>query len=79
MSCRCEVYASQAAAKDLTEDDINRYYQLDIELMPEALPQFYKSSILEKGGCKGLQVRTSVRVSSRFAAINIIVGKYAGF
>lgn len=57
--CRGLLYSEKSAAKDLTQQDVNRYYQLDARLMPEAFADFYQGTLLEKGGCKGLQVRLS--------------------
>ncbi|KAL3151146.1 hypothetical protein ABBQ38_013010 [Trebouxia sp. C0009 RCD-2024] len=43
------------SAKDLGGEDGGLYYPLNAALMPEAFQDFYKGTISEKGGCKGLQ------------------------
>lgn len=47
------------AGKDLGGDDGGLYYPLNAALLPEAFQDFYKGTLAEKGGCKGLQVRPS--------------------
>lgn len=44
------------AGKDLGGDDGGLYYPLNAALLPEAFKDFYKGTLTEKGGCKGLQV-----------------------
>ena len=61
------LYSEKGAAKDLTQQDVNRYYQLNAQLMPEAFVEFYQGTLLEKGGCKALQVGLSDHVSCRVA------------
>lgn len=43
-------------AKDLGTEDGGLYYPLNAALLPEAFQDFYKETLIEKGGCKGLQV-----------------------
>lgn len=43
-------------AKDLGAEHGGLYYPLNGALLPEAFQDFYKGTLTEKGGCKGLQV-----------------------
>ncbi len=61
---RSHVY-SEATVTELGPDDVNRYYGLTPERIPEAFLPFYaeaakrRESVTDKGGCKGLRVRSS--------------------
>ena len=57
--CRNTLYTDRAA-KDLTYEDSDLYYPLNAALLPEAFPDFYKGTLTEKGGCKGLQVTACI-------------------
>lgn len=46
-------------AKDLGAEDGGLYYPLNAALLPEAFQDFYTGTLIEKGGCKGLQVHGS--------------------
>lgn len=56
------------SAKDLGGEDGGLYYPLNAALMPEAFQDFYKGTISEKGGCKGLQVRSDLHVFYMFGS-----------
>lgn len=56
LSCRNWIYSQKSAAADLTPEDVNRYYRLNRDLLPEAFQEFYEGILVDKGGCKALQV-----------------------
>lgn len=53
------MYADKPA-KDLGVEDGGLYYPLNAAMLPEAFQDFYKGTLIEKGGCKGLQVHDSI-------------------
>lgn len=56
---RRHLYSAQNAAKDLTQKDVNLYYRLNAQSVPEAFPDFYQGTLMEGGGCKALHDETS--------------------
>lgn len=57
--CRRHLYSAKTAAKDLTQNDVNLYYRLNAQSVPEAFPDFYQGTLVEGGGCKALHVSLS--------------------
>ena len=53
--CRSLIYCDPATT-ELGEEDVNLYYGINTDNIPEAFSDFYKGSLTEDGGCKGLQV-----------------------
>ncbi len=43
----------------MTQQDVNLYYRLNAQSVPEAFPDFYQGSLVEGGGCKALHVSLS--------------------
>ncbi len=62
--CRLEWHADKPVAQ-LTEADVGKFFEIGASNIPEAFQDWYATSaaagetFVEKGGCKGLQVRPS--------------------
>lgn len=56
---RRHLYSAKTAAKDLTQNDVNLYYRLNAQSVPEAFPDFYQGTLVEGGGCKALHEEAS--------------------
>lgn len=65
MQCRLEWFADRSTA-ELVAADVGKFFDLTAARIPEGFQDFYASAAARgetfvlKGGCKGLQVRTSV-------------------
>lgn len=58
---------SMTAPAELGEEDVNLYAVIDNARIPEAFPPFYKGSLTEDGGCKGLQVQHWLHLSQLYS------------
>ena len=61
--CPCRLFTS-TAFEALGDEDVGMFCELPVDLIPEAFADYYRAvaaraeTVVEKGGCRGLQART---------------------
>lgn len=79
-TCRLEWHADKPVAQ-LTEADVGKFFEIGASNIPEAFQDWYATSaaagetFVEKGGCKGLQVRPSCNFATNKQHVYMAIDK----